>query len=97
MDYNGGPGMVPFNFHIFWLAGVLVFVVGAILLIVWAIRSAARPAYQIGPQPMQMGSTLAGATRETPLEILARRFASGEITAEEFERGRDLLGGGPKT
>jgi len=35
--------------------------------------------------------------RETPLEILARRFASGEITAEEYERARDLLGGGPKT
>jgi uncharacterized membrane protein len=36
--------------------------------------------------------------RETPLEILARRFASGEISAEEYERGRDLLGGGgPKT
>jgi uncharacterized membrane protein len=34
---------------------------------------------------------------ETPQEILARRFASGEITAEEYERARDLLGGGGKT
>ncbi|TME57719.1 MAG: hypothetical protein E6I58_04845 [Chloroflexi bacterium] len=35
--------------------------------------------------------------RETPLEILARRFASGEITAEEYERVRDLLQGGGKS
>jgi uncharacterized membrane protein len=35
--------------------------------------------------------------RETPLEILARRFASGEITAEEYQRARDLLEGGGKT
>jgi len=45
---------------------------------------------------MQMGSP-PYAPRETPLEILARRFASGEISAEEYERARDLLGGGGKT
>jgi uncharacterized membrane protein len=34
---------------------------------------------------------------ETPLQILERRFASGEIDAEEYKRARDLLtGGGPK-
>jgi uncharacterized membrane protein len=37
------------------------------------------------------------AQRETPLEILARRFASGEITAEDYQKARDLLGAGPKT
>jgi uncharacterized membrane protein len=30
---------------------------------------------------------------ETPLDILARRFASGEISAEDYERTRDLLRG----
>ena len=35
--------------------------------------------------------------RETPLEILQRRYASGEITAEEYGKGRELLGGGDKT
>jgi len=45
--------------------------------------------------PMEQMATQA--SRETPLEILARRFASGEITAEDYERARDLLGGGPKT
>jgi uncharacterized membrane protein len=45
---------------------------------------------------MQMGAAPPPA-RETPLEILARRFASGEITADEYQRARDLLGGGGKT
>jgi uncharacterized membrane protein len=47
---------------------------------------------------MPMNQMPTQATRETPLEILARRFASGEITAEEYQKARDLLGGGgPKT
>jgi uncharacterized membrane protein len=33
---------------------------------------------------------------ETPLEILARRFAGGEITAEEYQKARDLLSEPPK-
>jgi uncharacterized membrane protein len=32
--------------------------------------------------------------RETPLQILDRRFASGEITAEDYKKGRDILNGG---
>ncbi|HEY2598680.1 MAG TPA: SHOCT domain-containing protein [Candidatus Dormibacteraeota bacterium] len=31
--------------------------------------------------------------RETPLQILDRRFAAGEIDAEEYKRARDLLTG----
>ena len=34
---------------------------------------------------------------ETPADILARRFASGEITAEEYQKARDLLQGGRPT
>ena len=35
---------------------------------------------------------------ETPLQILDRRFAAGEISAEEYKQARDLLtGGGPRT
>jgi putative membrane protein len=38
------------------------------------------------------------ASRETPLQILDRRFAAGEIDAEEYKRARDILsGGGPKS
>ena len=63
-----------------WLAVVA----GIVLLIIWAVR--ALP-----------GSTLmrthTPAAAESPLDTLARRFASGEISAEEYERSRDLLRG----
>jgi uncharacterized membrane protein len=29
--------------------------------------------------------------KSTPVTILKERFAKGEITAEEFEKGKDLL------
>ncbi len=32
--------------------------------------------------------------RETPLQILDRRFAAGEVTAEDYKKARDLLSGG---
>jgi uncharacterized membrane protein len=81
-----GPGMLFFGGIqiFFWL----VVAGGVALLIVWAIQASGRRTYPAvptsGPAPQH----------ETPLDILARRFASGEITAEEYERGRDLLGGG---
>ena len=55
------------------------------LLIVWAGRS--QPRYAPPPPP-------AAPQPETPLEILARRFASGEISADEYQKARDLLQGG---
>jgi uncharacterized membrane protein len=71
---------------LFWL----VVAAGVALLVVWAIQSSSRNTLPAGPAS-------GGSQRETPLDILARRFASGEITAEEYERARDLLGGGGKT
>ena len=59
-------------------------IAGIVLLIVWAVR--ALP----GSTLMRSNIPLAA---ETPLEILARRFASGEITAEEYASSRDLLRG----
>ena len=85
-----GPGLIPFGFHLFWFLG-LIAIAGLVILVLWAIRASTRPAYPGATPPVQM------AARETPLEILARRFAAGEITAEDYERGRDLLGGGGKT
>jgi uncharacterized membrane protein len=85
-----GPGFVPFGFHLFWMVGLLAVLVVTVLLIVLAVRASTRNAYPIGAAPPT-------SSRETPLEILARRFASGEITAEEYQRARDLLGGGGKT
>lgn len=83
------PAGFIFGFGFF--LSLLAVVAGVVLLVVWAARASGRPmhpAYPPSAPPPQ---------RETPLDILARRFASGEITAEEYERGRNLLGGGGKT
>jgi putative membrane protein len=77
-------GMLPFAIlgGLAWLA----ILAGVVLLIIWAVRSLP------GSTLMRSGTPT---TAETPLDILARRFASGEITAEEYERSRDLLRGEP--
>jgi uncharacterized membrane protein len=94
MDYQG-PGFI--GFHILWVLPLfLLLVAGVAVLAVWAIRESGRP-HPVGPPRMPMDQMPAQTSRETPLDILARRFASGEIKAEEYERARDLLGGGPKT
>jgi putative membrane protein len=55
-----------------------------IAVIVWAVvRLAQRP----GDGERQPR------TRETPQEILDRRFASGEINAEDYTRAREHLAG----
>lgn len=67
-------------FGLMWLALPVLIA----LLIVWAARS--QPHYTPPPPGIQ--------PRETPLDILARRFAAGEITADEYQKARDLLQGG---
>jgi uncharacterized membrane protein len=94
----GGPG---FMFGSHWIYPILMFgflvvVAAVIAVVVLAVHAATRAAYPAGTPPMQMGAAPQPA-RETPLEILARRFASGEITAEEYQRARDLLEGGGKS
>jgi putative membrane protein len=76
----GFPGFPGFMFigAIFWL----MILVGVALLVIWVVRS-----HSLSP-------TIHPQMRETPLEILARRFAAGEIDADEYKRSRDLLGGG---
>jgi uncharacterized membrane protein len=93
--YYQGPGFV--GFHFLWvLPMILLLVAGVTVLAIWAIRESARP-HPAGPPSMPMNQMPTQTPRETPLEILARRFASGEITAEEYQKARDLLGGGSKT
>jgi uncharacterized membrane protein len=67
--------------------------VGLIVLVVWA-------ATRLAPQTASMAPYGAPApipARESPLDILARRFAAGEISAEEYEKARDLLKGDGRT
>ena len=75
------------GFALLGLVVPLVFL-GVIVLVVWALTHASRhPAPYPPPPPGQL--------RETPMDILQRRFASGEINAEEYEKARDLLKGDP--
>ena len=83
--------------HFFWIIGIffwmLVFV-GLTFGLVWFAMRVSRPAPQTSPP--SPGSPPPPAPAGTPLDILAHRFARGEITADEFQKARDLLGGGDK-
>ncbi|HVC76739.1 MAG TPA: SHOCT domain-containing protein [Candidatus Micrarchaeaceae archaeon] len=59
---------------------LVVVVGGIVLLALFAMRG----------RPLSPG--LPPAIGETPRQILDRRFAAGEITAEEYQKARDLLG-----
>ena len=60
-------------------------VIGGIVLVVVAIARSAR-----GPgQPAQM--------TETPLAILKRRYAQGEVSSEQFEAAKRQLSAGDDT
>ena len=75
--------------HMLWFVGpiVVVFVLGVIALVAFLIMRTQSPAVPVA----------FSATRETPLQILDRRLAAGEITAEDYRKARDLLTGGGKT
>lgn len=80
MDYyDGSWGAGP------WLLMslmMLLFWGGLVALIVWAVRTSR------GREPSERST---GAPTRTPAEVLADRFAHGEIDADEFQRSRDLL------
>ena len=66
----------------FWMLGGLLLMIGVIVLVVWAVTRVSRD----GPSPAGDSS------RPTPNEILRQRFARGEITEQEFEQARKVLG-----
>ena len=73
--------------HFVWLVAMLfIGLVIAAFVVGVALLASHRPAHPVpavgmGPQP----------GTETPLDVLARRFAKGEMTAEEYQKARDLL------
>jgi putative membrane protein len=73
-------------FHFVWVIGLL-FMLVVLVVVVLALAFRSRPLSPATAPPMG----------DTPLQILDRRFAAGEIDAEEYKRARDLLGGGGKT
>jgi uncharacterized membrane protein len=84
LNFHGPMGPLPVLFAVLSGLAWLAVLAGVVLLVMWAIR-----ALPVNPL---MRST--PAVVESPLDTLARRFAQGDITAEEFERSRDLLRGG---
>jgi uncharacterized membrane protein len=71
----GGFGWPGLGLGLVWLVVALLFWVGLITLLVWAVRSASAPSR--GP--------------DTAMQVLKRRLASSEITQEEYDHIRRLL------
>lgn len=69
-----------------WMLGGLLLVVGVLVLIVWLVGRS-----NIGSSAMG-GSAGGPGTGPAPLDILRERYARGEISDEEFERRRKVLG-----
>lgn len=77
MGYGCGMGLVGWMFiGLFWVT-----LVG---LIVWAVLA-------VLPRTRFEQRGRCEPSRETPLEILDRRFASGELTVEQYRQVRDEL------
>jgi len=84
--------MVHSAFALLFLIGPLV-LIGLIVLVAWAVTRSTPHTVSVppygppGPMP----------PHESPLDILARRFAAGEISADEYQKARDLLKGDSKS
>ncbi len=80
-DWNGGVGqwfVMALLMLLFW--GV------AIALVMWAVRGSRSSQGQPGVRT--------GTPTDRPEDVLARRFASGEIDEDEFTRRREVLRSG---
>lgn len=92
-----GAGVIPLadtwgmhgDFGWGWMAAMMIFMVlfwGAVVFgIVWFIRGTA----QGRSSPAE-----SSATRESPLDILDRRFAEGAIAEDDYRARREVLRGG---
>ena len=78
--------MIPV--HPLFIVGFLTMTI-VVVLIVMAIVGAMRSKPGPTTMPMAQGAPNQG----TPLDILARRFAAGEMSAEDYQKARDLLQG----
>jgi len=78
MGYGGFGALGGLGMGLFGGIFMLIFWVAIILLVVWAVREVF---------PGQRQSEHDGA-----VEILKRRFASGEISQAEYEQARKALG-----
>lgn len=90
LDYGYGNMMGGW-----WLGGVLMLVFGTlvvagiVLLVIWAVRTAAGH----GPHPGTVHPTTSVAEHDEAVAIARRRLASGEITTEQYNDLLRTLGG----
>ena len=73
MGGAGANGMAALTSPWYWVGWVFVLALLVLLIgaVVWMIRATRRPRPAVGP--------------ETPLSILQRRLARGEVSPEQFE------------
>ncbi|MFP4035466.1 MAG: SHOCT domain-containing protein [Desulfovermiculus sp.] len=69
------PHMMPFGGFFFWILIILAVII--LIVVLSKIRSSETAGYSPG--------------RETPLDILKKRYARGELTKEEFDRMKQDL------
>lgn len=78
----GGTSVIGFIFMMIFMVAIIA---GIVLFIVWLVRQTAGGGAVAGP-----GAAAGG---ESALDILKKRYASGEIDKNEFEEKRkDLTG-----
>lgn len=81
-DAWGMHGDVGWGWMSVMMVGMVLFWGAVILGIVWLIRGTSGSGSAGGAAPV---------SRETPVEILERRFAEGAITAEDYRARRQVL------
>jgi uncharacterized membrane protein len=87
-DTWGMHGDVGWGWMVLMMAVMVLFWGAVIFGIVWLIRSVAGG----GPTP----SAEMPVNRETPVQILERRFAEGALTLEDYRARREVLVAGAK-
>ena len=80
-DTWGMHGDVGWGWMTVMMVGMVLFWAAVVFGAVWLIRGSMRS----GPTPPE------AVTRESPVEILERRFAEGAISAEDYRSRRDVL------
>jgi len=82
-DTWGTDGHMGGGWWIVMMVGMALFWASVIIGIAWLIR--------------RSSDEWREARRETPLEVLERRFAEGAISADEYHERREVMTGGPGT
>ena len=84
-DSWGMYGDVGAGWWIVMMVMMVLFWGAIVAAVVWLVRGVSRGGSERGGERI---------SRESPVEILERRFAEGEITAEDYRARREVLVGG---